>query len=212
MIYSNSLPKYPTAHIKLVARSSPRRAQRGVVLLIALIVLVAMSLAGIAMIRQVSSGVGIAGNLGFRQNAVSAADYGAEAARAWVTSQAPNSNVLLNDNPTNGFRSSVPAQVIDYTQSSAWTANASTSPITVNNSSDQTGNTVQYQVHRLCSVANISAYDPTNQCVMANSKAGFSNNQLGNPDLQTKGQPYFRITVRVQGTRGTTSTIQVMTY
>jgi Tfp pilus assembly protein PilX len=53
-----------------------RRAQQGVVLFIALIVLVAMSLAGIALMRSVDTNVLIAGNLAFRQGATMAGDWG----------------------------------------------------------------------------------------------------------------------------------------
>jgi len=74
-----------------------RRAQRGVVLFIALIVLVAMSLAGIALIRNVDSGQVIAGNLAFRQAAMHVGDIGIEAGRAWLLSQ--SSTTLYNDTP-----------------------------------------------------------------------------------------------------------------
>ena len=56
-----------------IARVS-RRAQRGVILFVALIVLVAMSLTGIALIRSVDTNVLVAGNLAFRQGATAAAD------------------------------------------------------------------------------------------------------------------------------------------
>jgi len=52
------------------------RAQRGVVLLITLIILVAMTLAGIGMMRSVDTGSIIAGNLAFRQAAANAGDAG----------------------------------------------------------------------------------------------------------------------------------------
>ena len=52
------------------ARRAPRNAQGGIVLFVALIVLVIMALTGLAMIRQSSSGLSIAGNLGMRQNAL----------------------------------------------------------------------------------------------------------------------------------------------
>jgi len=182
--------------------------QRGVVLVVALIVLVAMTLAGIAMVRQISSGVGIAGNIGFRQNAVSAADYGAEVARVYVTSKTATDNGLINDSASDGYFSSAPAANIDFTQSSAW----QTGTKTVSNTSDSTGNTITYQIHRMCSVPNISAYDPSNNCVMANTNVGLGEKGLGSPPLVTKGQPYFRTTIRVQGTRGTTSFVQIMSY
>ena len=63
-----------------------RRAQQGVVLFIALIILVAMTLAGIALMRSVDTNVLIAGNLAFRQANTMYADTGVEAARAWFPS------------------------------------------------------------------------------------------------------------------------------
>jgi Tfp pilus assembly protein PilX len=55
--------------------SMPGR-QRGVVLLITLIILVAMTLAGIGMMRSVDTGNLIAGNLAFRQASANANDAG----------------------------------------------------------------------------------------------------------------------------------------
>lgn len=55
------------------------RNQRGVVLLITLIILVAMTLAGIGMMRSVDTGSMIAGNLAFRQATVHASDSGTSA-------------------------------------------------------------------------------------------------------------------------------------
>lgn len=54
--------------------------QQGVVLLISLIVLVALTLAGVAMIRSVSTGSQIAGNLAFQQANLNETDAGMEAA------------------------------------------------------------------------------------------------------------------------------------
>ena len=72
------------------------RAQRGVILFIALIVLVAMSLAGIALMRSVDTNVLIAGNLAFRQATTNMADVGVEAARSWLST---NTGVLNQDQP-----------------------------------------------------------------------------------------------------------------
>jgi Tfp pilus assembly protein PilX len=55
------------------------RKQHGVVLLIALIVLVAMTMAGIGMMRSVDTGSLIAGNMAFRQAAANANDAGISA-------------------------------------------------------------------------------------------------------------------------------------
>ena len=48
-----------------------RRGQRGVVLFVALIVLIVMTLAGLALLRQMGAGTSIAGNLAFKENASS---------------------------------------------------------------------------------------------------------------------------------------------
>src|SRR5471032_278355 len=78
------------------------RRQRGVVLLIALIVLVAMTLAGIGMMRSIDAGTLVAGNIGFREAAVATADTGVEAARTWLLA---NSTSLNTDNTTAGYYS-----------------------------------------------------------------------------------------------------------
>lgn len=57
-----------------------RNSQHGVVLLITLIILVAMTLAGIGMMRSVDTGSIIAGNLAFRQATANAGDAGPSAA------------------------------------------------------------------------------------------------------------------------------------
>ena len=74
--------------------------QRGVVLLIALIILVAMTLAGIGMMRSVDTGNMIAGNLAFRQATLQAGDAGTSQAYSELVRRASSSNAsdktLLN--------------------------------------------------------------------------------------------------------------------
>lgn len=75
-------------------RMTARRSQHGVVLLIALIILVAMTLAGIGMMRSVDMGSVIAGNLAFRKSALNASDTGTSA--AFNDTLAALANNLLN--------------------------------------------------------------------------------------------------------------------
>ena len=85
-------------------RGGARRArQAGVVLMMALIVLVAMTLAGIALVRSVDTSNIIAGNLAFKQAATNSGDTGVEAAAAWL---AANSAALNNDASRPGYASS----------------------------------------------------------------------------------------------------------
>jgi Tfp pilus assembly protein PilX len=64
--------------------------QQGVVLLISLILLISMTLAGLALFRQVGTGVLIARNLTFSNAALIATDIGAEAARNWLVTSGAN--------------------------------------------------------------------------------------------------------------------------
>ncbi len=178
----------------------PIRHQDGVVLLIALIVLVAMTLAGAAMVRQITSGVGIAGNIGFRQNALTASDLGIESARAALNTLSAGTPTALESDILPGYYASLPATPIDFTKPATW-ANATTLPI------DSTGNTVSYVVHRMCSLPGARTL-PNNQCVLQASKADIT----APTDYITSGQAFYRITARVQGVRGSTTYVQVMEY
>lgn len=58
-------------------RTAPRR-QRGVVLFIALIALIAMALAAVGLMRSVDTSNVIAGNMAFKQSTINASDLGVE--------------------------------------------------------------------------------------------------------------------------------------
>ena len=82
--------------------ASPSYAQRGVVMLLALIMLVSMTLAAVALYRQMGTGLIIARNLTFRRTAAVAADLGVEAARTWLTTQ-PLATYLANQQASSKF-------------------------------------------------------------------------------------------------------------
>src|SRR5262249_54968139 len=62
------------------ARRASRRAQSGVVLFITLVIMVALSLAGVALIRSTDTGTAVTGNLAFKQASIAAIDRGVESA------------------------------------------------------------------------------------------------------------------------------------
>src|ERR1700757_3799931 len=68
--------------------STMKSGQRGVVLFIALIVMVVMSLAGIALMRSVDTTSAVIGNLAFRQASILPANYAIEDAAAGLFSDA----------------------------------------------------------------------------------------------------------------------------
>src|SRR6266850_1198464 len=85
-----------------------RLAQRGVVLFIALIVLVAMSLAGVAMVRSVDTALGIAGNLAFKAATTQGTERGLQAAYTWLSANAAGTT-LQNTSAASGYYSSLAA-------------------------------------------------------------------------------------------------------
>lgn len=178
-----------------------RRAQRqrGVVLFVAIIVLLAMTLAGLAMMRQMGVGTSIAGNVAFKETATSVADRGTEAGRGWITA---NQSLLNNDNFANGYHSSWSTSV-DPTMFN-WAQSMLVVP--------DTGNAVSVYIERLCLTPNISALAPAQVCSDKPIGTGASRGGGGYPSVlpDTPPQPYFRVTTRVNGPRNTLSYTQVL--
>ena len=95
-----------TAHkLRLRTRRFGARRQKGVVLLISMIVLVALSLAGIALMNSVTTGILVAGNLGNRRATLLSATVAMETAWGFLKTNAdPTINgVLLTDSQANGY-------------------------------------------------------------------------------------------------------------
>ena len=187
-----------------------RRAQRGAVLFIALIVLVAMSLAGLALMRAVDTGTLIASNLAFKQSATAAGDEGIEAARGWLLSN--GGPPLYSDIPASAYYSTMQNNVDligsdptkpDFDWSTAVTIGT-----------DAAGNTVKYVIQRLCDLPG----DPASvNCIRA---TGSSSNSTGTRGAVSYGGyaisvptgAFYRITVQVTGPRNTLSYVQATVY
>jgi type IV pilus assembly protein PilX len=176
------------------------RRQRGVVMFVAMVVLIVMTLAGIAMIRQMGAGLSIAGNLAFKQNATSAADRGTETARAWAQAQAPN--LLFADDAANGYFATWQAAFDPSTHDWANQARVVTG-------AETTVNEVRYVMHRLCA----NTGDPVGaNCVAGPDPVGRSTSGRPGPAALTPPlkNAYFRVTTRVVGPRNTVSYTQVI--
>jgi Tfp pilus assembly protein PilX len=79
-------------------------SERGVVLLVALIILVALTLAGVALIRSVDTANIIAGNLSFRESAVHAGERSTQTAINWLELNNTTGNITLHsNNAANGY-------------------------------------------------------------------------------------------------------------
>ena len=184
--------------LKMTSRRS-RRSQQGVVLYVAIIVLVAMTLAGLALMRQIGAGTAISGNMAFKENATSVADVGAEAARAWLAANQPTLN---QDNLAAGYHSSwagtVDPSTFDWNQAMPLTPDV--------------GNGALVYMERLCATPNLSSFAPTQVCSDKPLAGGSSKGGGGYPSVipPTPPQPYFRVTTRVDGPRNTRSYVQVV--
>lgn len=199
------------------AATSLRRAQRGAVLFISLIVLVAMSLAGLAMMRGVDTGALIANNLAFKQGATAAGDAGIEAARTWL--MANTGATLYNDQPgvTNGTGYwATWQQGLDFTGTDADTTNNfdwSTRAVAL--AADAAGNQVSYVIHRMCdATGNPASINCIRVTDSTGSTAGGSKGAaaFGTYAITSPSQAFFRITVRVIGPRNTVSYVQAVVY
>lgn len=181
--------------------------QRGAVLLIALIVLVAMSLAGVALVRGVDMTNLIAGNLAFKQGATLGGDWGAEQARAWLNAQPAAS--LQNDAPGRYFASMQTG--VDFAASDPLEPDFDWSANSFNAGTDPAGNNVRYVVHRMCDAAGAAA---SVNCVRTSTGGTASSTKAGATygsfALPSTSQIYYRITARSTGPRNTVSYVQVM--
>jgi type IV pilus assembly protein PilX len=199
-----------------------RRQQQGVVLFIALIILVAMSLAGVALMRRVDTANIIAANLAFRQASMHAGDIGVEAGRTWLLGiSAANQSQLYTSGPGiaggNGYFSDW-ATNLDLLGNLTTTTSddfnwSGANVVTVTSPAPPTGYTVKYVIHRLCS----GSGDPTSVTCIKNTgaSAGTSGSTKGAATFGTYAisvpvTASYRITVQVVGPRNSVSYIQAV--
>lgn len=188
----------------------PRTKQAGVVLIIALIVLVAMTLAAVALVRSVDTTNVIAGNLAFQQAATHSADTGIEAAIAWLQDNKAGST-LDADDETNGYAAngSDPALSPAAGQSwdSFWAASLNDRAYELPGP-DSAGNSVAYVIDRMCRNAGAKTAGASCSASPVVSVATGNAEEAGEVQLNAPSVVYYRITVRVAGPRNTVSYVQ----
>jgi len=195
------------------ARGTPRRRQAGVVLMMALIVLVAMTLAGIALVRSVDTSNVIAGNLAFQQAATHAGDAGTEAAVNWL--QTNNSGTTLHANIYGqGYAASRSDPAGGQTWAAFWSTVLVPAGQVVTLAPDAAGNTVSYTIQRLCNaVGDPTTVGPSSpDCAVTQSTGSVSSSSktAGTVALLYSSQIYYRVTTRIAGPRNTVSYVQTI--
>ncbi|MBX3683497.1 MAG: pilus assembly protein PilX [Thauera sp.] len=198
-----------------------RRRQRGTALFVALIMLVAMSIAAVSLVRSVDTTVVITGNLAFQQTALQVADYGIEAAAGDLVTIRANSRdarwrrgdtcaipggsrTAFNYYPTLFERASTGSPTIDgvtYTGGYPGVPSLDWNTVPcVTNTRIPAGYAVQYLIDRLCNHA-------TN-CVADNPQEGGSR-RAGQARFSGAPSIHYRVTVRVSGPNNAQSFVQV---
>lgn len=192
----------------------PCRRQAGVVLIITLIVMVAMTLAALSMMRSVDTNNLIAGNLAFQRAATHSSDTGVEAAISWL--EANNAGATLdNDDPTNGYSANgsslVQSPAADRTWDDYWMQSLTARAYKLNDgAADSAGNRVSYVIDRLCNnpggktTGAACVASPVVQVATGNAE------EAGEIQLNAASVVYYRITVRVAGPKNTVSYVQTV--
>ncbi|MFJ2987960.1 hypothetical protein ACIPF8_08840 [Collimonas sp. NPDC087041] len=194
--------------------------QRGVVLIVMLIVLVAMMFAGIALMRSVDNATLVAGNMAFRQAATHQGDFGTEAAIAWLQGQNTGTS-LQNNIAANGYFATNQGPSSSQTWDQFWNISLDPTPVArpvtkaggVSSNNVWTlptvnGYTVSYVIVRMCPAVNT-----TQGCVQSPTGSGAGPNSVkgGNAaNFTLNSQIYYQITSRIEGPRNTVSYTQAV--
>lgn len=200
-----------------------RAKQKGVVLLITLISLVAMTLAAIALMRSVDTSNLVAGNLAFRQAATHFADSGTEQAIAYLFSSVPDkkcSNTGGVPACPAGYRSSNQATLEPPTAASwdAYWVSMKAIPGVVALTNPPSGYCINsgdcgFVIEAWCTadgMANCSVATATSSTF--NAQEGQNIGSTDRPltsSTSTLVDNYYRITTKVQGPRNSVAYIQV---
>lgn len=199
----------------------PRR-EKGVVLMISLIILVVMTIGAVSLMRTVDTTNLVAGNLAFQQAATRSAEAGIEDAIRNVL-ETGAATTLWNDDLARGYVASTPASGTPANWDTYWRTTLNPNPVAspaaprscadrvCSLPTDASGNRVSYHVQRLCLNAGDPLSDPTG-CASAERKSPQEGNPLNPnaPSYKKLAQYYYRITVRVTGPRNTVSYVQAI--
>ena len=195
-------------HLSGSRQTSGRRmsSQRGVTLLVALVVLLVMTITGLALVRTSTLGAGVSGSLALKQAATSDADLGLEFGLAKLNALYDAGSILLGaDNSTYSYYASVDPKTA--AKDLPWT----TALVAVAAVDNKLGNEVRYMIHRLCS--QVGPANVTGQhCVMPQG-LGCPGSSESAGSVQLCGeQPMYRVTAQVKGPRDTLSYVQMSFY
>lgn len=178
------------------------RRQRGAVLMVVMVALIAMLISVIALSRSMDTNQMVSGNLAFRNAALHSSDSGVQGAVAWL--QGTVGTATLNTNaPGLGYFAQLAEP--NWDDEAIWNQCATCRIV-----QDGAGNTIQWMTHRMCS-AQGNPNDAGVSCsLLTAGSAAASGGSYSSDATNFTGtaQNYYRITVRVQGPRNTNALTQ----
>jgi type IV pilus assembly protein PilX len=197
--------------------ASCRRGERGIVLFVALLVMVALSIAGVALMRSIDAATAVTGNLVLKQAASLAVDRGIERAihAMWEatpaldrTQHAPTQNfyACIRGNaggcmPANEVVPKLPDLLLG---ANGCAASGLASGLVA---SDEAGNRSCYVIERMC-----LAPGPAigSNCNLSTGALGADPGTQHYVGLIRPGDAFYRVTVRVEGPRNTVTYAQAV--
>lgn len=184
-------------------RGSIRRSQRGAVLMVVLVALIAMMISVLALTRSMDTHQLVAGNLAFRNATVHSSDVGVQNAVQWLQGVAGTAT-LNADAPGQGYYAVLIEQ--NWDQEGIWNVCGAACTI----AADAAGNRVQWMIHRMCS-AQGGPNAAGNSCsLLASTSPAATGGSFTSDATNFTGVPqnYYRVTVRVSGPRSTGTLVQ----
>jgi Tfp pilus assembly protein PilX len=203
-----------TSHGRSIRGAAGCRQQRGVVLIIALVVMVALILAGIALIRSTDTATTAGGNLALQQAAISAVDRSVEQAvhalfdTSWIPDRL-NNNLGQNyfasvERNVDGSVKETPTVLQEPFSESAFTAAGLSTTLV---GADDAGHRSFYVIERMCAAAGQAT---GSNCNLSSGSFGADPGTQHYRGLVRPGDAYYRVTIRVEGPRNTVSYAQAI--
>jgi len=194
-----------------ILSTASRARQQGVVMFIALIVMVALSLAAIALVRSVDTTNAVIGNLSFRMASILPGNLAVEKAAAALFKDADIANAVRIADLTADFAGEnyyasrqvgedargIPAKL---QKKSAYPF----AVLTANDSATGQQTEIRYVIERMCTAAG----PPTvATCELIPPKPA-PGTTIGDEAFSFPGSPFYRVTIRVDGPQNTASFLQ----
>ena len=186
--------------------STTLNRQSGVSLIIAMIAVIAMTLAGLALMRAVDTSNIVSGNLAFRQATLNATDVGVETSLS-------NLATILSTSIDANYPAGCAVGACSYYPIRQVAVNTAGVPTVINwdavpSTTLDSSYAVQYVIDRLCD-GPTPVTDVNLKC-MHNADKTVGSKKAGAVSFTSADKVFYRVTVRVVGPRNTMSLVQAL--